>query len=314
MDKVLTEEYENPDYPVTVKFVERKKQDGAHGMWEVRPGDVELIIVNNGELNVSCTDRTYKIHAGQGIIISNNARHRITSSAKEDTAFYSVVFSPFFVIGIKEGERLFDKYFPEGSTRVECFALDEENLVDESAIDKINNVIAANTIKKLGYEIVTKGYLCMLWAQLLEYVHGKNEQVNGRNLPSQDELRTKSAIAFMAENFRDPITLDDIAERIHVSKNECCRCFKRVMMATPVEFLIRLRVLEAAKVLYKDPLSVDSFSELAFTTGFNNASYFNKMFKRYMDCTPSEFTKMLKTEPERAKNLYENLSESVTGI
>lgn len=313
MDKVLVKEYENPEYPISISFNERKKQDGASELWAVRENDVELIIVNNGELNISCGNDVFKVHAGQGFAINRNSRHRITSSLKEDTAFYSLVFDPVIVTGKDTGSEFYEKYVSQilDAEKYPCFLLDEDNLLDENVLDKINSIIAVNTTKRFGYEVLTKGYICLLWAHLLEFLSGKSQSFNGRNVPSQDELRVKSAIRFMEESYSDPITLEDIADKIHVSRNECCRCFKRVMMISPVEYLIRLRVFMAAKVIYKNPLSVDSFSELAFSCGFNNTSYFNKMFKRFLFCTPTEFSKMLKNEPEKAKKIYDNLQDSI---
>lgn len=316
MGKELLQEYEFKDYPVTVKFIERKKDEGSVGEWINREGETELIIVNNGELRVTCNNRNYKASAGQGMMIFTGSKHCITSSTKEDTAFYSVVFSPSFAFDTKKESAIFEKYQKVlgDNFRDSILVMDEANLRDESALDRINSIIVANTIKKPGYELLTKGYICMLWVLLLDYLTEKETPYNGKNLPSQDELRVKSAVAFMKEAYTDPITLEDIAGKIHISRNECCRCFKRVLMVTPVEFLIRLRVFEAAKLLYKDPASVGTISELGFLTGFNNTSYFNRMFKRYLDCTPREFSKMLKLEPDKARNLYENLQESVTGI
>lgn len=313
MDKILVKEYENPEYPVSVSFNERKKEEGASGMWAVREKDIELIIVNNGELSISCGNEVFKVRAGQGFAINQNSRHRITSSTKEDTAFYSVIFDPSIVAGENTDSDFYEKYAASvlNYEKYPGFTLDEDNLLDENALDKINSIIAVNTTKKFGYEVLTKAYLCMLWAHLLEFLSGKEPAFNGRNVPSQDELRVKSAIRFIEENYNDPITLEDIADKIHVSRNECCRCFKRVMMISPVEYLIRLRIFKAAKVIYKDPLSVDSYSELSFSCGFNNTSYFNKMFKRYLTCTPTEFSKMLKTSPEKAKKIYDNLQDSI---
>lgn len=316
MDKYLTQEYENPGYPVSVNFIENKKENGAQGYWAIRRDDTEVIIVNNGEVNLSWKNGVYKIHAGQGVLIESGTRVRITTSQKEDTAFYSVVFAPRFVMDKELDDSIRLRYsLPfEADNKYSVILLDESNLSDEAAIDKINNIIAVNLTKKRGYELLTKGYLSMLMAQMLEYCAGENVSFSGRNVPSQDELRVRSAINFMQENYADIITLEDIADRIHVSRNECCRCFKRVTMTTPVEFLIRLRVFEAAKVIYKNPLSVDTFSELAFKTGFNNTSYFNKMFRRYIGCTPKEYTKMIKSDTESAKKIYDSLQESVTGI
>ncbi len=315
MDRELITEYENPAYPVQINFVELTKEDAQRGKWEVRNNDIELIIVNNGELKIACNDKVHRVFAGQGAVLINECRHRITSSSDEDTAFFSIVFDPGFAVG--RSDDLLRKSLYESlvsSFKNTCLVMDEANLRDGTALDKINAVVAANTVKKPGYEIVTKSHLCMLWAILYDFATSKEIHFNGRNVPSQDELRVKSAIAFMEEYYQNPITLEDIAEKIHVSRNECCRCFKRVLFITPVEFLVRLRVFQAAKVLYKDPLSVNTISRLGSLTGFNNTSYFNRMFKRYLECTPREFSRMLKSDPEKARKLYENLQGSVTGI
>lgn len=317
MEIELVQNYSDPGYPVSVNFIERKKEEGGIGIWGKRPDDVEIIIVNNGEVKITLENRkVIKATAGQGIVINKGARHRLNSSTKENTTFYCVVFSPSYVVADEEENILHQKYgfVVEDLERLPAFLLDEANLRDENALDKIDSIIACNTTKKVGYELLTKGYICMLWVLLLEYMATKEPAFNGKNVPSQDELRVRSAIAYMQENFSDHITLDDIAKKVHVSRNECCRCFKRVMMSSPIDYLIKIRIFEAAKILYKDPLSVETISELAFMAGFNNTSYFNRMFKRLCDCTPTEFSKMLKSDPEKARKLFDRLSESVMGL
>ena len=85
----------------------------------------------------------------------------------------------------------------------------------------------------------------------------------------------------------EAVTLDDIANSIMVSKSECCRCFKRTLGITPFEYLMKYRIQESAKRIQRRPQ--DSISEIAGSVGFNNTSYFNKIFKKYMECTPSEY-------------------------
>ena len=113
--------------------------------------------------------------------------------------------------------------------------------------------------------------------------------------------------------FFEALKLEDIAAKIHVSRNECCRAFKRVIGMSPVDYLIRRRVFEAAKIMYKDPLQVDSVSELAINVGFNTISYFNRMFKRYMLCTPTEFAAMLKNGDKEAQKHYYALENTLNG-
>lgn len=316
MARELIQEYVNPDYPLAVNFVERKKSKGALGELSVRPTDIEMIVVNNGELRIDVGDKTFRATPGKGLIIFCGVEHRMISSEKEDTGFYSVVFSPELAISTSEDNSLSQKYFQplKSNGGIAVMGLDEDNLKDEAVLNRINDIIAANTIKRHGYEILTKGYLCLLWGILLDYVSAGFEKVNGINLLSHDELRVKSAIEYMEENLSDIITLDDIADKIHVSKNECCRCFKRVTGFSPIDYLNRLRILNAARTLYKDPLSIDTISELALSNGFNNTSYFNRMFKRFFECTPTEYSKMLKEDTKKAKELYEDLQMSIMGV
>ena len=89
----------------------------------------------------------------------------------------------------------------------------------------------------------------------------------------------------------EPLTLDKIADSILVSKSECCRCFKRAIGLTPIEYLMKYRIMESA-VRMKQKES-ESISEIAGTVGFNNTSYYSKVFKKMMGCTPSEYRQSL---------------------
>ncbi len=92
----------------------------------------------------------------------------------------------------------------------------------------------------------------------------------------------------------EPITLNDIAEAILVSKSECCRCFKRATGLSPFEYLMKYRITESAKYMHRK--SHESISEIAGAVGFNNTSYFNKVFKKFMGCTPTEYRQSLRRE------------------
>ena len=86
-------------------------------------------------------------------------------------------------------------------------------------------------------------------------------------------------------------TLDEIAESIHISKSECCRCFQRVLRVTPFEYLLKYRIFYATKLIQQQDPAASSISNLAITVGFGNISYFNKVFKRVLNMTPTEYKK-----------------------
>lgn len=293
-------------------------QPGEEREWRNKVLDeyMEIIIVNNGTLTVEYNQKLQSANAGQGFFINAGVTHSRRADNNQACAFYSVIFSPFYLLKTPGNGQLADKYLTPllECEALKCRRLDDSNLYDEAAIDRINNIIAVNMIRKPGYELLIASHLYMFLFSMLDYVNGKGEFYTGFNVPDQSELRVSMAIEYMRENYTDAITLEDIADKLHISRNECCRCFKRVMGMSIFDYLNRLRIYEAAKVLYKNPTEADSFSGLAFQMGFNNASYFNKIFRRYLLCTPGEYVKMLKQDPDKAVKLFGTLQDALTNI
>lgn len=305
-------EFSNPDYPVRVNFIE-VDYDHLEKEWVFWRNCVEILVINYGEIAIESAGGINNVRAGQAVLVNQNVKYRILMNPDESLSYYSLVFSTEYVLSESEQNSLSQKYYGPiyEKDKFKCFVLDEANLHDESVLDKINTIIAINHTRKLGYEMITKGYICLLWVAFLELAVQNGDVYNSQNLPNQDELRVRAATGYIQEFYQDMITLEDIAERIHVSRNECCRCFKRVLDISPVDYLIKVRVYQAARLIYKNPTSFDTVSELAFNVGFNSASYFNKKFRQYFKCTPTEFMARLKTNPIEVLQLYNNLEDTI---
>ena len=285
-------------YPVHVYFIELAKMYMQRIRWHWHP-EFEVIIVNHGEADFFTDDKKIRLKAGQGILINQNTMHSIQSADPDASCnLYSTIFHPSFLFGygttVMSGKYL----SPILSSPVfRTMLLDEQDPVAEKILDAINSVIAVNMTKKYGYELVTKSYLCQLWVTLLENVIPQNVKTYKNGSLSLDESRVKEAILYIESHYAEHITLDELASSIHISKSECCRCFKRTLELTPIEYLMKYRIFRAASMIQIDDPISHSISELAFSVGFNNASYFNKVFKQYLKCTPSEFKKNLKQDP-----------------
>ena len=108
-----------------------------------------------------------------------------------------------------------------------------------------------------------------------------------------DRLRINSAMEFIESHYADPLTLDDIASHIYVGREECCRCFKRALKLSPFEYLTRFRLEKALEWLGQKETASQTISELAALAGFNNPSYFAKLFRETFHCTPSQYRKKM---------------------
>ena len=72
-------------------------------------------------------------------------------------------------------------------------------------------------------------------------------------------------------------------------ESECCRCFARTLQMTPFEYLMKYRILEATKKMIETIKNPMSIADIALSVGFNNVSYFNKLFKKFLGCTPTYY-------------------------
>jgi len=96
---------------------------------------------------------------------------------------------------------------------------------------------------------------------------------------------------YINENFMDDISLDVIADVAGFSKFHFSRLFKQFTDMSFYDYLNQRRVKEAEKLLLNPNLSI---TEVAMRSGFSSISTFNRVFKQFKECTPTEF-----------KNLYQ---------
>lgn len=87
-------------------------------------------------------------------------------------------------------------------------------------------------------------------------------------------------------DYATKITLRDLAELAGMNEKYLCRFFKSYTGSTPIEFVNRLRVERACHEITVNQKSV---TDVAYECGFNELSYFSKIFKKYKGVTPGSY-------------------------
>ncbi len=125
---------------------------------------------------------------------------------------------------------------------------------------------------------------CLILELLLSLFerHGEKSELNIR--ASSNEY-IKNAINYIKAHYQEKITLDSLADAIYMNKFVLSRNFKKTLGVTVFEYINSYRCTEAASLIARG-MSV-SFS--AEASGFENMSFFAKIFKRYMGILPSEY-------------------------
>lgn len=109
------------------------------------------------------------------------------------------------------------------------------------------------------------------------------ENTQTHNYPSHI---IQKAEEYIAQHYTEPIRLEDVAEAVNLSKYYFSRFFKEKKGVSFTEYVTRVRVDYAQKLLRSTQLSV---KEIAYQAGFRDPNYFSKVFKRHTGVNPSEF-------------------------
>lgn len=136
--------------------------------------------------------------------------------------------------------------------------------------------------KPFGYELEMKAELYHFF--FLLYGHVPYLRTNPQHREVTQKL--KLVLRFIQDHYQQTIAVQDLAELCHFSEYHFMRFFKQHMNMTSIEYLNQYRMEMASRQLAQTDLPVTS---VALESGFNNISYFNRVFKKKFGVTPREY-------------------------
>jgi YesN/AraC family two-component response regulator len=109
-------------------------------------------------------------------------------------------------------------------------------------------------------------------------------------LDDMSEINAKSkmhmAVRYIQEHYNENISVNDLAERYDMSSNYFSAIFKKEQHQSPVDYITTLRVKKAMELL---ECSDKSVVDIAKKVGYEEASYFYRVFKKYTGMTPLHY-------------------------
>lgn len=116
-----------------------------------------------------------------------------------------------------------------------------------------------------------------------------NKEAMPHTIISKHKERLQSIFTFVEKNYQREIDVNEIAENVNLTLPSFCNFFKKTMKITFTEFVNQYRIEKACHLI----LQGKSVSESCYSTGYNNISYFNRAFKKYVGKTPTDFNNEL---------------------
>lgn len=133
-------------------------------------------------------------------------------------------------------------------------------------------------------------YVNKIYYLLMRYCICFRRASNSLIIPKRDFSYAKTAIAYINENFKREIPLDEISSVVNLSPSYFSKYFKNVTQVSFSEYLANLRLENAVQ----DMLSKNStVSAAALENGFANVKSFITQCKKVYDCTPAQYKKHL---------------------
>lgn len=149
-----------------------------------------------------------------------------------------------------------------------------------SAIDKKTGNLSDTAEQNFGYD------KCSLAGELLEaYIRLLIEKYP---LATDDDSLIDNIKNYIISNLEFDINISDVAEIFHYNKQYLGRLFKKNAKQSINEFICTQRIARAEHLLKTTKFSVIDISNMS---GFNNVTYFNRLFKATYGVTPTEYRK-----------------------
>jgi len=148
---------------------------------------------------------------------------------------------------------------------------------------------AEELIRRLQRELreCAPGFEAAALALLLELVVFAARSYGEDSRPDRAALlRMGEVIGRIEREFTGRITLAELARSAHVSPNHLLRLFKTATGSTPGDYLLRVRLRHAAKLLRQSTLAI---GEVAEASGFADSNYFSRKFRETYGKSPRAY-------------------------
>lgn len=244
--------------------------------------EIQISFIEKGNGTLLVGDRIFSYSENDIFVIGSNLPHVFKSD--KNTESTSKMLSLFFT------ESSFGETFFDLNDFAEINHFFSKSL--QGFVVKVNKNQITDSFLKLKKASKLERFI--LFLEILKVISfSKSEPLSNfvynKKYSDVEGKRMRNVFDFTIENANQKIFLDDIANVANMTKNAFCKYFKKRTNKTYISFLTELRIENACKLLNANKdLSIN---EIAYKTGFNNISNFNRQFKMIKYMSPNKFRK-----------------------
>lgn len=254
--------------------------------------EYELVLIVEGEGLFFCGDHVGKFKSGDIMLYGKSLPHFYLSNKKyyesENTEKCKSIYIQF-------KEEILPYAYKEmpGFKDVLKILNRSERGLHFTEKDKVE------VISKISMLTETSGFDRITLLYTVLNMLGKSSKVETlASISYENENKSKDAIFlkvinYINNNFQTNISLTEIAQNVNLSKSSLCRYFKRISGKNVFDYITEYRVSYACKLIANTDFRISS---IAYDSGFNNISNFNRLFLSITGYSPKDYRKLYKNK------------------
>jgi len=246
-----------------------------HQLWEL-----SYIITGSGTRVVGQTCASFQ--AGDLVLLPPNIPHcwkfdEADTNTNGDIENITILFSSQVI------ERLIESFPNELAEILQPF----RNLQEALTFSAVDNKTLAQTLLVMRLQSPAE-QLINFFQLLLMMAHSKDSQVVGRQeIIDPDRRLMESIQTYISCNANRSITIEQIAQHVGMNRQRFCEEIKRLTGRTFVTYLNEYRIEQVCLAIREKRYK--SVAEAAYHAGFNDVSYFHRIFRNIKGITPGEY-------------------------
>ncbi len=247
------------------------------GGWQEHPHShrfCEIIFVVDGKGCTTVDGKRLEFEKGDILIYNPQVEHYEESSMQEPTEFMFFALDKFEITDLPQNHLLPSDY--------EIIYHSEDSY--PALYDLLKKMIFEFENKKDFYVEIAQNISRTILMYIFRIINYADQ---GFNLHKTNGVLEK-VLRFIAENYKNNISLEDVANACYVNKYYLSHQFSKFKGMSIGKYILTLKIEEAKRLLETTTLSVNDISELS---GFNDPNYFSRTFKKVMGMSPLQYRK-----------------------
>jgi len=271
-------------------FLGDYKADTQNSVREHTHDYCEIEIVMKGSANHFFEESNYPLQSGDTFVINEGVSHALTDA--KELQFYNICFRPD-VLSPFLGEL---KLLPGFQALFTVDHEDSENGKSRLRLLGKDLEYAESLCAEMLQEYLTapEGFKSAVTAKFLSLiVHLSRSYTLEQDIFASNKERISYVVAYIENHFTQELSIDFLADKANMSTRSFSRAFRSQYQSAPLDYILQLRINRAKNLLKH---SGKSITDIAYECGFQDSSYFSRMFRKRVGQSPAEYRKYFRVQ------------------